>query len=68
MVFHKAISRLQNLASRKRKNASKKGDISTETPTARGEHEEVQFNVKTERAMEQQANPFKQRQRKKRTF
>ena len=31
MVFQKAISCLRNLASRKAKNASKKGNISTET-------------------------------------
>ena len=37
MVFQKAISRLRNLASRKAKNASKKGDISTETQTPRGD-------------------------------
>ena len=43
MVFQKAISRLRNLASRKAKNASKKGDILTETQTARGGHEEIQL-------------------------
>ena len=37
MMFQKAISRLRNLASRKAKNASKKGDISTETQTPRGD-------------------------------
>ena len=37
MVFQKAISCLRNLASRKAKNASKKGDISTETQTPRGD-------------------------------
>ena len=68
MVFQKAISRLRNLASRKAKNASKKHDISIETQTARGEHEEIQFNVDTERATEQQANSLKQRRSKKRTF
>ena len=68
MVFQKAISRLRNLASRKAKNASKKGDILTETQTARGGHEEIQFNVDAERATEQQANSSKQRQTKKRTF
>ena len=52
MVFQKAISRLRNLASRKAKNASKKGDITTETQTTRGEHEEIQFNVDAERATE----------------
>ena len=52
MVFQKAISRLRNLASRKAKNASKKNDISTETQTARGGHEDVQFNVDAERATE----------------
>ena len=68
MVFQKAISRLRNLASRKAKNASKKGDISTETQTARGEHEEIQLNMDAEGATEQQANSSKQRQTKKRTF
>ena len=68
MVFQKAISRLRNLASIKAKNASKKGDISTETQTARGEHEEMQFNVDAGRATEQQANSSKQRRSKKRTF
>ena len=43
MVFQKAISRLQNLSSRKAKNASKKGDISPETQTARGGYEEIKF-------------------------
>ena len=61
MVFQKAISRLQTLASRKAKKASKKGDVSTETQAARGEHEEIQFNVDAERATEQQANSSKQR-------
>ena len=65
MVFQKAISHLRNLASRKAKNASKKGDISTETQTARGEHEEIQFTVDAERATEQQANSSKQRRSKK---
>ena len=68
MVFQKAISRLRNLASTKAKNASEKGDISTETLTARGEHEEIQFNVDAERATEQQANCSKQRSSKKCTF
>ena len=39
MVFQKAISRLQNLTSRKAKNTSKKSDISAEAQTVRGEHE-----------------------------
>ena len=68
MIFQKAISRLRNLASRKAKNASKKGDISTETQTARGEHEEIQLNVDAGRATEQQANSSKQRRSKKCTF
>ena len=67
MLFQKAISRLQNLASRKAKNASKKDDISTETLTARGGHENVQFNVDAETVTEQQANSCEQRQTKKRT-
>ena len=61
MVFQKAISRLRNLASRKAKNASKNDDISTETQTARGVHEEIQFNLDAERTTEQQANSSKQR-------
>ena len=61
MVFQKAISHLRNLASRKAKNASKNGDISTETQTARGVHEEIQFNLDAERTTEQQANSSKQR-------
>ena len=65
MVFQKGISRLRNLASRKAKNASENGDISTETQTARGEHEEKRFNVDAERATEQQANSSKQRRSKK---
>ena len=65
MVFQKAISRLRNLASRKAKNASKKNDISTESQTARGGHEDIQFNVDAERATEQQANSSKQRQIKR---
>ena len=68
MVFQQAISRLQNLASRKAKNASKKNDISTETQTARGGHQDMQFDVDAERAREQQANSSKQRQTKKRTL
>ena len=32
------------------------------------EHEEIQFNVDTERGTEQQANSSKQRQTKKHTF
>ena len=52
-VFQKAISRLQKLASRKAKNVSKNGDISTETQTARGGTEEILFNVDPERATEQ---------------
>ena len=67
MVFQKTISGLRNVASRKAKNASKKG-ISTETQTARGEHEEIRFNVDAERAREQQANSSKQRRSKKRNF
>ena len=69
MVFQKAISHLRNLASRKaKKKPSKKGDIPTEIQTARGEHEEIQFNVDAWRATEQRANWFKQRQSKKHTF
>ena len=68
MVFQKAISRLRNLASRKAKNASKKDDISTETQTARGGHEDIQVNVDAERATEQQANSSKERQTKKTFF
>ena len=68
MVFQKAISHLQNLASRNAKNESKKNDISTETQTARGGHEDIQFDVDAERAMEQQANSSKQRQTKKHTL
>ena len=56
MVFQKAISRLRNLVSIKATNASKKGDISTETQTVRGEHKEIQFNMDAEGATEQQAN------------
>ena len=69
MVFQNTISRLQNLlASRRAKNASKKDDISTETQTARGGHEDIQFNVDAERATEQQTNSSKQRQTKKRNL
>ena len=64
MVFQKVISCLQNSTSRKAKNASKKGNISTETQTARGRHEGIQFNVDAEGAMEQQANFSKQRKLK----
>ena len=68
MVFQKAISRLQNLASRKAKNASKKDDAARgETQTARGGHENIQFNVDAETVTEQQANSCEQRQIKKRT-
>ena len=68
MVFQKAISRLQNLASRKAKNASKKDDTARgETQTARGGHENIQFNVDAETVTEQQANSCEQRQIKKRT-
>ena len=58
MVFQKAISHLRNLASRKekKKTPSKKGDISTEIQTARGELQEIQFNVDAGRATEQRAN------------
>ena len=56
MVFQKAISRLRNLASRKAKNASKKDDISTETQTARGGHENIQFNVDAKTVTEEQAH------------
>ena len=68
MVFQKAISCLRNSTSRKAKNTSKKGNISTETKTARGRHEGIQFNVDAERATEQQVNFSKQRQTKKHTF
>ena len=67
MVFQKAISHLQNVASRKAKNSKKKDDISTETQIARGGHEDIQFNLDARRAKEQQANSSKQRQSKKRT-
>ena len=53
---------------KKGKNRTKKNDISTETQTARGGHEDIQFNVDAERATEQQANSSKQRQTKKRTL
>ena len=68
MVFQKAVSRLQNLASRKAKKSSKKGNISTETQTARGKHEEIQFNMDAEGATEQQSNSSKERPTKKRIF
>ena len=59
MVFQKAVFRLRNLASRKTKNTSEKGNISTETQMATDEHEEVQFNGNAERATVKQANSFK---------
>ena len=68
MVFQKAISRLQNLTSRKTKIPAEKGDISRKTQTARGKHEEIQLNKDAERATEQQANSSKQRQSKKRAY
>ena len=68
MVFQKAISCLQNLASRKAKNASKESDVSTEIQTARAGHEGMQFSVNVERPAEQQVNSFKQRQSKRHTF
>ena len=43
-------SRLPNLAPRNAKNASKNGDVSTETQKARKGHVEIQFNVNPERA------------------
>ena len=52
---------------KKGKKCTKKDDISTETKTARGGHEDIQFNVDVERATEQQANFSKERQTKKRT-
>ena len=67
MMFQKAISRLRNLASRKAKNASKKDDISTETQTARGGHENIQFNVDAKTVTEEQANSCKQTQTIKRS-
>ena len=67
MVFQKVISHLQNLASRKAENASKKDDISTETHTERGGHQNIQFNADAETVTEQQANSCKQRETKKRT-
>ena len=67
MVFQKVISHLQNLASRKAKSALKKDDISTETQTERGGHENIQFNVDAETGTEQQASLCKQRETKKRT-
>ena len=69
MVFQKAISGLRNLAPRKAKKASKKGDISANrNQTARGVDEEIQFNLDAERTTEQQANSSKQRQSKKTCF
>ena len=68
MVFQNAIFYLLNLASRNTKNTSKKGDISTETQMARGEYEEIQFNVDAGRPEEQQANSSKRRPSKKCTF
>ena len=67
MVFQKVISHLQNLASRKAENASKKDDISTETHTERGGHQNIQFNADAETVTEQQANSCKQRETEKRT-
>ena len=67
MVFQKVISHLQNLASRKAKNATKKDDVSTEIQTERGRHENIRFNVDAEKVTEQQANSCKQRETKKRT-
>ena len=53
MVFQKAISCLQYLASRKTKNKNKikKDDKATETKTTKGEDEDIQSNVIVERAM-----------------
>ena len=64
MVFQKAISRLRNLASRKAKTHQKRvinqqKHKQQETQTARWKHEEIQFNLNAERAMEQQANSSK---------
>ena len=50
---------------KKGKKHIKESDTWTETRTARGEHEEMQCNGNAERATEQQANSFKQRQSKK---
>ena len=68
MVFQKAITCLQSLASTKAKNALKKGDISTETQTAREKYERIQFNLDAERATGQQVKSSKQRQSKKTFF
>ena len=48
MVFQKAISCLQYLASRKTKKKKikiKKDDKATETKTTKGEYEDIQSNV-----------------------
>ena len=50
MVFQNTISRLRNLASQRQKTHQKIRGISTETQTARGEHEEIQFNLDIEGA------------------
>ena len=68
MVFQKAITCLQSLASTKAKNALKKGDISTETQTASEKYERIQFNLDAERATGQQVKSSKQRQSKKTFF
>ena len=46
---------------------TKKNDISTETQTERGGHENIQFNMDAETVTEQQANSCKQTQTKKRS-
>ena len=68
MIFQKAITCLQSLASTKAKNALKKGDISTKTQTAREKYERIQFNLDAERATGQQVKSSKQRQSKKTFF
>ena len=63
----KKLSPVYEFSIKKNKKCIKKDDISTETQTARGGHENIQFNVNAETATEQQANSSKQRQTKKHT-
>ena len=53
MVFEKYMARLLKLTTRKAGSMPEKDEISTETQTTRGKHEDLQFNVNVERAKEQ---------------
>ena len=67
-AFQKSYDSSTKLSIRDDKKTSEKDDISTETQTARWDHDDVQFNVNVERASEKESSSSKHGKSRKNSF